>query len=382
MDSKRSYGIDILRVICMLMVVTNHTLNRGGIVNSTKQGSATYYVLWGLMIIVYVAVDVFAVISGYVSYSEKKKPIRYKRLIEIWFMVVFYGVIIVALFNAVRPDLVSWGDYVKAVTPISSGAYWFLIAYAGTFVLKPLLDGGVRNLSDSAAKKMLIVIIIVFSLYTFVIDRFFLYGGFSFAWIALLYVLGAIIKKTHLDKKVSVKFALLGIILSYVITYVMFFASMELKGPFGEMLEKIGILSYNDFYAMVTNSFPTMCICAIFYVILFSKISVNEIAAKVIAFVTPAVFAVYILNCHHLIWEYVINNCMMEYVSSSLLVVLWKVISFSVIFTVSAIMVDILRIRLFKLCRINVLVEKIDNGLNHLLSKIVGADKTDVQKSE
>ena len=72
-----------------------------------------------------------------------------------------------------------------------------------------------------------------------------------------------------------------------------------------------------------------------------------------------------------MIWDYVINNVVIDYCRSSIAVIFWKVISFSVIFTVSAIMVDILRIRLFKLCRIDKLAGLIDRGLNKAVGKIM-----------
>ena len=372
METKRSYGIDILRVICMLMVVTNHTLNRGGIIDNQEPGTSQYYTSWALMIFVYVAVDVFAVISGYVSYSDKKKPISYKRFIELWFMVLFYGVAIVALFNIVRPDLVSARDYIKVLFPVASGTYWFFGAYAGMYILKPILDGGVRSLSDSAARKMLLVIILTFSLFNSVVDRFFLFGGFSVIWISLLYVIGAIIKKTGMDKSVKISGAVIGIVLSYIGSFVAFLLFNSFKGEYAKVFNYLDILTHDDFYATVTYAFPTMITAAIFIFMLFSKINIkNNIAIKIIEFVTPAVFAVYIINGHHLIWDYVINGALYDYCHSSAAEILWKVISFSVIFTVSAIMVDILRIRLFKLGRIDKLAGLIDRGLNKAVGKIM-----------
>ena len=65
---KRNYGIDALRLISMFMVVVLHVLGQGGVLKAAKNGQ--YIISWLLEIIAYCAVNCYAIISGYVGYSD------------------------------------------------------------------------------------------------------------------------------------------------------------------------------------------------------------------------------------------------------------------------------------------------------------------------
>ena len=64
---ERNAGIDLLRIVSMFFVVVLHSLGQGGILFNTAVGSSQYKVAWLLEIFAYGAVDIFALISGYVS---------------------------------------------------------------------------------------------------------------------------------------------------------------------------------------------------------------------------------------------------------------------------------------------------------------------------
>ena len=80
----RNYGIDLLRVIAMLYVVILHSLGAGGVLETAAEGSITYKTAWAVEIAAFGAVNIFAIISGYVSYSETDKPINLKNYLSLW----------------------------------------------------------------------------------------------------------------------------------------------------------------------------------------------------------------------------------------------------------------------------------------------------------
>ena len=72
----RNYGVDLLRIVSMLGVVTLHILGHGGLLDNAGsffEFSALYF----LQTLVQPAVDCFILISGYVGY---KKGRYYPRL--------------------------------------------------------------------------------------------------------------------------------------------------------------------------------------------------------------------------------------------------------------------------------------------------------------
>lgn len=67
----RNYGIDALRIVSMLMVVTLHVLGHGGVLKIAE--SEKYWIVWFLEISAYCAVNCYALISGYVGVYSKYK---------------------------------------------------------------------------------------------------------------------------------------------------------------------------------------------------------------------------------------------------------------------------------------------------------------------
>ena len=70
---ERNYGIDLLRIVSMLMVVVLHVLGQGGVLKTSTPLSIGYSVAWILEIAAYCAVNCYALISGYVGVNSKFK---------------------------------------------------------------------------------------------------------------------------------------------------------------------------------------------------------------------------------------------------------------------------------------------------------------------
>lgn len=64
MNTIRNYGIDALRILSMMMVVTLHILTNGEALNSTKVFSGQYEMAWLLQIACFGAVNCYVIISG------------------------------------------------------------------------------------------------------------------------------------------------------------------------------------------------------------------------------------------------------------------------------------------------------------------------------
>lgn len=70
---ERNYGIDLLRIVSMIGVMTLHILGHGGVLDNTKILSFNYDLAWLLEVCAYCAVDCFVLISGYVSVQARHK---------------------------------------------------------------------------------------------------------------------------------------------------------------------------------------------------------------------------------------------------------------------------------------------------------------------
>ena len=97
--SQREIGIDALRILSMFMVVILHVLGRGGVLSASS--GRRFWVVWLMEVAAYCAVDLFALISGYVMARRQIKP---QRLLQLWCQVVFYSVLMTSITDRVVPD--------------------------------------------------------------------------------------------------------------------------------------------------------------------------------------------------------------------------------------------------------------------------------------
>lgn len=80
--TQRVYGIDLLKALCMLMVVALHILGHGGVLRNTAFASGTYFVGWGIEIFCHPAVNCFAICTGYLLCQKRyniKNSFRFGR---------------------------------------------------------------------------------------------------------------------------------------------------------------------------------------------------------------------------------------------------------------------------------------------------------------
>ena len=356
----RNYGIDLLRIISMLFVVVLHCLGQGGILKHTVIGSLQYKFSWLMEICAYCAVDVFALISGYVSYREKEKKMNYSNYINLWMEVVFYGLLVTLIFNIVNPGIVSKNDYLIALFPITNGLYWYFTAYTGLFAIMPFLNKAIRKCSNITMKKIFVVIILLFSVFDTISKRFVLASGYTFIWITLLYILGATIKKCEIGKNLKFYKIIIYILILYAITYLYKIYGFKFS-IFDIEITKSLLISYTS---------PTILGVSILYLISFSKMKLHNISKKIIKFAAPSAFAVYLLNNHRLIWQYVMKNLFVDISKQSILIIFAYVVGFSILFVIGSILIDRIRMLIFKIINVNALSNRIADSINKIITKM------------
>ena len=103
----RSYGIDLLKSVSMLMVVILHILGVGGVLNAAPEGSLASAAVWLLETACICAVNCFGLVSGYVL---SRGRYRRSRLLSLWLRVVLESLAITALFALFLPGAVGLAD--------------------------------------------------------------------------------------------------------------------------------------------------------------------------------------------------------------------------------------------------------------------------------
>lgn len=354
-ESTRNYGVDLLRIFSMFLIVMLHSLGKGGIIHNVVSSSLQYKFAWMMEIIAYPAVNIFALTSGYVSYSNEEKKHNYTNYILLWLEVVFYGIFITLIFDLIDPSSITIIDYLITMFPITNGLYWYFTAYTALFFFIPFINNAIRNTNDKNLKYMIGVIIVIFTFFDNIANRFILGNGYSFIWLLLLYILGAIIKKCGIDKKIKNYKIICGIIIFYIITYLYKMYGLEYQMyDFKYAIWDVTITK--DLFVSYTS--PTILMVAILYLIGFSRIKFSTSFTKIIKFSSSASFAIYILNNHRLIWTFIISNLFLPLTNNLAKVIVYPII-FSLGFVIVAILIDKLRQLLFKWLHIKEIIIKI-----------------------
>ena len=359
---KKYYGIDLLRILAVAGVVVLHTLRRSTLLSSDMD--CQYSLAWLMEIVCYFSVDVFGIISGFVNYNEDDKHVKIGNYLKLWMTVVFYGLIIVAFCDFFTSFDVDKRDYLTAIFPVLTGEYCFFSAYTGVFLLTRIINKIVRGFDKSVLYRYVILsVFIIAALETLTVklnhdySLFSLDNGYSFTWLSIMYFIGAVIRKTGLYKKIPWHKPLICMIVMMLFEWgwMIYFAPSVLSSM------EIG---HNWDRLFVEYVSPTVVISAIAVVMLFSRFNFkdNECIKRSIAIFAPGAFSVYLLNSQPLMVKYFYNtehlSFLLEFDDIRLLPV---VIMICTAFTFLALIIDIGRRYIFRICYIDDLISKVNS---------------------
>jgi len=284
---QRNIGLDFLKVLAMLMVVTIHTLGHGGVLEATEPLSANYQIAWLLQSFVYCAVDVYVIITGFL-YADRE--IRFSRIVLLWIMTFFYSAMISIGLYVLRP-YVGFMTVVSGFFPLITKQYWFFNAYFALFCFIPVL-----NTIAAERRRLKYVITISFLLFSVLPllglqkDLFTTNKGYSFLWFAVLYLCGAYLKKYGLPEKLQSGRCLLGI---YLASAVLLLLSRNILTLLTEAW--LGEPKYAGLFYTYTS--PLVLLPAFSLVALFKDISIRtRIVHIIVETLAPYTFGVYLIH--------------------------------------------------------------------------------------
>ena len=219
-NKTRNYGIDLLRLVAMFMVVILHILGQGGVLSNITGLTIKGEIYWSIEITCYCAVNVYAIISGYVGYQSNHKS---SNIIKLCLQLVFYSIIItfVSIISAfIKNESISLGQIMLYLFP-TIDSYWYFSAYFCLFFFMPILNTVINNSDRHMLKKAGVVIFIIFCCWTQIYEQVSFRGkGYSVLWLSILYMLGAYIKKYDSFEKLSKRKCFVGYILFILITII------------------------------------------------------------------------------------------------------------------------------------------------------------------
>lgn len=355
MGGTRNYGIDLLRILSMFMVVVLHVLGKGGVLNNVQNFTLKGEIFWGIEIACFCAVNCYALISGYVGINAKHK---YTNLISLCLQVVFYSVLItvveifIAYSNGTQLSLQTLFFHLIP----SMREYWYFSAYFCLFFFMPMLNYIVHNIQREILKTLSIFILIIFCGWNILSDI--MSGvnyGYSFLWLAILYVLGGYFAKYKTLENLSISKSFVGYFICVAATII-------IKIFIAILPESVSSVFVWPAY----NSLPVI-LMAVFLLSAFSKMKLSEGFSKVISFVSPLAFGVYLIHCHPYIYE-LLGNLFAWIAKEPIYLGVICVLGISLGIFVVCLLLDWIRSLLFKLFK----MKEFASWIEKIVSALIG----------
>ena len=328
------------------MVVTLHVLGHGGILDSTKAYSVNYEIAWFIEILALCAVNCYALISGYVGVYAKFK---FSNLILLWLRVVFYSVGIAIVMKLMIPDIpLNLKGFVTLLFPVMTGKYWYFTSYFLMYLFIPILNYALKSLSQNILKLSLLAIVFLTSVVAPVANIFsdniwWLGGGYSTFWLIILYLIGGYIRRFGILENVKNFW--------FCLAY-LFFAFLTFGSRIVIQLvttSLFGSIKYENLWTSYIS--VTILAEAVSLLLFFSRIQFKSIFRKIVVFVAPLAFSVYLIHEHPYIREQLIDNRFAWYANLNSALMVLSIIGTAIAIFVLCILIDCLREALFNVLK-------------------------------
>lgn len=172
-------------------------------------------------------------------------------------------------------------------------------------------------------------------------------------WLAILYILGAYIRKYEVFKKMKKKTLLIIGIGLLLFTWVW-------KIGMGMLTVKLVGYELGD-GIFVSYTSPTILGTALILVLLFANMEVKNGMKKYVKFLASSAFGVYLIHTHPLVFEYIIKGRFTEIARLSVWEIPFTVLGIAVFIFIGGVLIDKIRIIIFKVCKVNLLAQKLEN---------------------
>lgn len=360
---KRNVGIDILRVVAMFFIIIGHILAQGGVLSvySSEGLQGSYYFFNGIFVLALCGVNCFALVSGYVGWQN---TFKLEKIIKLWATVVFWSVGVSLILFIYNNELFSVKEAVSSFLPLLRGRYWFFNAYFVVFMFSPLLNHVIKTLPQKTFQYFLLASACVFCIIPVLAlgnDVLRIQNGFEFSWLMVMYLVGGYFSKYPVTVKKPYKciiacfgFTLLNFIYKYLVELV--------------TAKFFGAPSLGDLFVSYTS--PIAVGEAVCLLLCFSNLKLNnKKLIKLISFITPTIFSVYIIHVHPLVFWRIINGAFTWLTQYNWLVSFLLIIAIALAIFMGCTALDYIRILLFKILKINMLCDKLGENITKLIKK-------------
>ena len=300
-DSVRNSSLELLRIICMLLIIAHHYFVHGDYDEVTyKTVSAGYIFLQAFSMFGRPACSVFALISGFFMIDSACKK-HYRRIVPIISQMLFYAITILTVTWIIDPSAMPSGSIFSSILPMMR-SNWYVYGYCIFYLFIPFFNKWVRSMEKSEYLKFLVIALTVWS----IIPTFFgdIADFCDFIFFAVMYFVGAYIKlyvhgKTSYKNSVNLYVALASAAFMMLSVVVMSVSGILFKSNWC-----IRDARYLQDYTSVVS--------VVFAVSIFLYFSNRKFESKAVNKVAATTLGIYILHDNYVVrkalWSAVYSN--------------------------------------------------------------------------
>lgn len=279
----------------MLGIIGLHVLNAGGGLNRGNLLSPANIVLSYCYILCACSVDTFAMMTGYLY--EGRKSVRYQNLLNLLATVCFYCVVITGCVYFLERSWLEPIGIKTSLFPFLANRFWYIACYVLLFVLIPYINILLNNINERQFDVLVILLLVMTSVLPSLlkVDVFKMSLGYSSAWLAVCYILGAYVKRKQL---------LLSVRRSIVLSIMISLATLVYS------LYRLQFHADSAAFSWVTEYIsPCIVVLSMLWINIFSKLTLADgKISKVIAALSAAAFDAYICHSHIMVYNNLITG--------------------------------------------------------------------------
>lgn len=289
-----------------------------------------------IYILCYSAVNIYAMITGYLSINIKKRNLS--RILELWIQTLFYSVILTLGLSQFAGGL-NLQAVLYSFFPIITRRWWYLTCYFAIWFFIPYINRMLNTLKQKEYIELLVCIFIICSVagsigQVFGKDIINVNSGCSPIWLILMYIFGAYIRKWPINVKCG--FMVVSYLISSLFIWVFWlFVSGFTIRVFGEPKGQNLLISYIS---------PPVLVSAIslfmFGLRLHKKSRIIELFSK-------CSLGIYLISEHPYVRELFVNDKLTKYMDASILNSVFAILGYAFLLFCICMTISILQYKLF-----------------------------------
>lgn len=284
MSKTRNASFELLRIICMFMIVLYHLfvkLDYSGVCESAFYST--------MLFPLHIAVICFVLMSGYFGIQ-----LSFKKLLSFYIQVLFYNIVVYSVCSIISNEF-TVKNFIISFLPLSHNQdLWFIRTYLYLMLLSPIINKYLSSAPPEKFKVMLAVLVFISVYLGIKSDDQSLKEGKNITNFILIYFIGhgirhkIIVGDYSLKKDIAI---FLTFNLSLLSIYYMTFGH--------------GVASFIHRWGWGYNS-PLLILNAVLLFMVFTKLTIK---ANFISIIAKSVFPIYLihsnLNVQKLLWPFI-----------------------------------------------------------------------------